>query len=132
MVCQIQLLQQEIHCYDPIFYLLEEKTATPMRKEQLSALRCLIPSMLRAAGWYDASPYQGVWGAKNCFKFKLGFALGDDQFIQYDNVSGGVYSCMQMERLISGSPNSVSWASANLNWYRKKIACSILDRCHLD
>ena len=113
VVCRVLVREGRIECYDPIWYRLDG-TARTLRQQQLAPLRYLIPWILRPRVWFDFYPVE--------------FIHGDIQFVQVDSVSCGVYICMQMERLLSGSP-SAEWADANVGHYRNKIACSIFALC---
>ena len=113
VVCRVLVREGKIECYDPILYRIDD-SAHRIRHKQVAPLRYLIPWIFRPPVWFSY--------------YEVEFVHGDGQFIQVDNVSCGVYCCMQLERLLSGSP-SAEWAEKNIGYYRNKIACSIFELC---
>ena len=111
LVCRVFVQEPRIECYDSIWFRLD-KTARLQRIRQLAPLRFLCPWLISSVDDYRRDQY------------RLLVAEAGDVFCQTDDVSCGVYCCMQIERLLTGSP-SVQWASENTGAYREHIACSI-------
>ncbi|XP_057780149.1 uncharacterized protein LOC130998758 [Salvia miltiorrhiza] len=126
VVCRLDLHEGICELYDSLHYCLNEDTRA-YRVQQLSGILKLLPRLLLFGEWFAYSPIRSP-NFQNRMEFILRVAAPTLQFNQTDNVSCGVFCCMQVERLTADSP-SIEWGHGHVTEYRWNIAARIFDLC---
>ncbi|XP_057780719.1 uncharacterized protein LOC130999230 isoform X2 [Salvia miltiorrhiza] len=126
VVCRLDLHEGICELYDSLHYCLNEDTRA-YRVQQLSGILKLLARLLLFGEWFAYSPIRSP-NFQNRMEFILRVAAPTLQFNQADNISCGVFCCMQVERLIADSP-SIEWGHDHVTEYRWNIAARIFDLC---
>ncbi|KAL3613181.1 hypothetical protein CASFOL_042967 [Castilleja foliolosa] len=111
VVCLLRIDAWEIALFDSM--------TSPDRVRQLEPLSRLIPYVIAKAGYFDAKSIAPRFDRMPVVPIKR-----DDQLVQRDVHSCGVFACMYIERIIAGDfPKSSS--IPNVQEYRRKMALEI-------
>ncbi|XP_057783220.1 uncharacterized protein LOC131001059 [Salvia miltiorrhiza] len=128
ITCRVDLLSGVCDIFDSQLF----KTMPQPRFDVIAALyplQCLLGKMLEVSQWFARTtivdnPLENLqWR-----RLKIQYADENEQFQQPDQCSSGVFACMYVERLISGSP-SLAWGNGHAADYRRKIGSSIYEFC---
>ncbi|KAH6765532.1 hypothetical protein C2S52_016515 [Perilla frutescens var. hirtella] len=122
----LDLIEWRVDVYDSMFHRLAPEE-NKLRGIQLRPLTKLMKQVLHYAGWF----VQNVHEIRSPPSPSLPCRIMTNNFKQKDDVSCWPYTCMYVDRLITGSP-MVKWGNkiSNIRDYRFQMAVRIFDLCY--
>ena len=128
VLAHVELQDGHITVYDTMWHKIHEDTRMD-RRWHMSPYIYLLPRLFTIAR-FNADCPSDAQVVTDPSQIEVNFAASNMVIQQLDSHSCGVYCCMQVERLISGSPTDLEWAQKSVGYYRNKIACSIYQLCN--
>lgn len=97
VVVRICVQEWKVEVYDSLIHRMETESAAQHRVIQLLPITRLFPRLLSQVGYWT----QHVSFQKRTDEMELVFMPIEEQYIQVDGVSCGVYACLYIDRLLS-------------------------------
>ncbi|XP_057808492.1 uncharacterized protein LOC131022970 [Salvia miltiorrhiza] len=121
----ISIERWEVRVYDSLSHV---EGITQRRQASMRCITRLMPRLLHTVGYWDNNPNRFVHAADAEMAFVM--MPHNQQFMQQDSISCGVYACAYLDRLICGKPKRERMrTNRDVEKYRYMVAVRIWELC---